>query len=394
MRSTIAAAAVLTVGLLAPAPAHAAAPAETARTGAATTRLVLPQPTGRDRIGTVSLHLIDGSRPDPWVPAQLSREIMVQLWYPAADVRGYPRADWVSPGLAAVINPPGSPVTLPVTHAHTGAPAARGRHPVVLYSPGFGVERTAGTALVEELASHGYVVVTIDHTHDAPLVEFPGGRLEPQTLPEPGDPDAEEQVIATALAARVADTRFTLDRLAAISRGRNPDAEHRPLPRGLKDAMDLSKVAMFGHSLGGATAAQVMYEDRRVRAGINMDGSVSGTVVAAGLDRPFLLLGSDQHDSADDESWTELWSHLRGPRRELQLDESGHMSFTDYQVLLPQAGVPAADLIPAYGTIDGARSVTVQRAYVLAFIDRYLRRSGGQLLDRPSPRFPEMRFVG
>jgi dienelactone hydrolase len=408
MRRTLAVVLTSAVGLFAAAPAMArAAPVRAAPVRAAPvqavpvhaaaatgTQLVLPEPTGNERIGTVSLHLVDRSRADPWVPTEPVREIMVQIWYPAKEVRSYPRAPWVSPAMAARINPPPSAVILPLTHGHVGAPVDGGQHPVVLYSPGFGVERTASTALVEELASHGYVVVTIDHTHDAPLVEFPGGRIKTQALPAPTDDPAtdEERIITKALQVRVADTRFTLDQLAAINRGSNPDAERRTLPRGLKGAMDLSRVAMFGHSLGGATAAETMYEDPRVKAGLNMDGSVWGPVVAGGLDRPFLLMSSQGHGT-DDETWTSLWAHLRGPRHWLQLDGSGHMSFTDYQVLLPQAGVPPEAMVPAFGTIDGKRAIAVQRAYVLAFFDRYLRHRDGKLLAGPSPRYSEMRFM-
>ncbi|GIG61932.1 esterase [Longispora fulva] len=358
--------------------------------GAAPVQLTLPAPTGHGRIGTVSLHLVDRSRPDPWVPTEPARELMIQLWYPAADTRNRPRAPWVSPGVADRLNPPGSPVTLPVSHAYTGAPAAGGRHPVVVYSPGLGMERTSSTALVEDLASHGYVVVTIDHPHDGRFVEFPGGRIATQALPVPTTPEEEAAMIATALATRVADTRFTLDQLAALDRGHNPDEERRPLPRGLTGALDLDRIGMAGHSLGGATAAQTMLEDRRIRAGVNLDGTVSGTVVTAGLDRPFLLLGSP----GDDDSWTALWSRLRGPRHRLELAGSGHMSFTDYQVLLAQAGVPAEDREPSLGTIDGDRSIAVQRAYLLAYFDRYLLCRDGRLLAGPSPRYPEMLFKG
>jgi predicted dienelactone hydrolase len=124
---------------------------------------------------------------------------------------------------------------------------------------------------VEELASQGYIVVTIDHTHDAGDVEFPGGRVE--TLFLPGE--ITDSVTAQALAVREADSRFVLDQLAAINAGRNPDVDKLPLPRGLRGALDLSRTGMFGHSLGGATAAATMHDDPRVKAGIDMYGSCS-----------------------------------------------------------------------------------------------------------------------
>ena len=153
---------------------------------------------------------------------------------------------------------------------------------VVLYSPGFGGTRDSGTILVEQLVSRGYIVATIDHTHDATVVEFPDGRVETRAIPE--TPGAIEQ----AVAVRVADTRFVLNTLTALNAGANPDAEHRNLPAGLRGAMRMSSLGMFGHSLGGATAAAAMLEDQRIAAGVNLDGSLVGPVVDAGLDRPFL----------------------------------------------------------------------------------------------------------
>ena len=102
--------------------------------------------------------------------------------------------------------------------------------PVVLYSPGPGGNRDSSTVLVEQLASRGYVVVTIDHTHDASQVEFPDGRVE-----VPAMPPLTPEVAARSVEVRVADTRFVLDQLASL----NPDAEHRPLPAGLRGALRL-----------------------------------------------------------------------------------------------------------------------------------------------------------
>lgn len=345
---------------------------------ATVTPLTLPVATGPAQIGTVTLHLVDRSRPDPWVASESARELMVQFWYPARSVHGYPRADWVSPGVAARINPPDSGFTLPVTHGHVGAPPEAGRHPVVLYSPGFGVERTSGTALVEDLASHGYVVVTIDHTHDANFVEFPDGRIATHAIPPPETPEQEEAMLRRVLDVRVADTRFVLDALRTVA---------------LAPAMDLSRVGMFGASLGGAAAAETMRRDRRVRAGLNLDGTFVGRVTDTGLDRPFLMMGSDRGDDEQDETWIKIWPKLHGPRYWVQLENSAHLSFTDFQVLLPQIGLPPEEVEPLVGSIDGRRSVAVQRAYVRAFFDRHLCHGDGRLLDRPSSRYPEIVFL-
>ena len=130
------------------------------------------------------MHLTDPSRRDPWVPGHPVRELMISLWCPATDTARYPTAPWMLPGAAAHflsdLGIPVGAVTLPPTAGHQGAPVDRraGAWPVLLYSPGSHTDRTIDIALVEDLASRGYIVVTIDHTHDASEVEFPGGRVE------------------------------------------------------------------------------------------------------------------------------------------------------------------------------------------------------------------------
>jgi predicted dienelactone hydrolase len=372
--------------------------AATARavTSPAAVSLTLPAPTGPHHIGTVSLHLVDHTRTDPWVPGNQVREIMIQIWYPASTVRGYPTAPWLSAGAVAHFEAsqglPVGAVRLPPTHGHVGAPAEPGSRPVLVYSPAFEADRGFATAQVEDLVSHGYVVVTIDHTHDASEVEFPDGRVETATIADPDD-----QTLALGVAVRTADARFVVDQLTAINAGGNPDAEHRTLPRGIRGAFDLDRIAIFGHSFGGATAAAAVHDDRRFRAGVNMDGTLFGAAGPAGSDRPFLLLSSDHPTIPEDPTWDTLFARQRGPILELRLAGSAHLSFNDGQVLFPQLagvlGLGAGDLAQLVGTIDPGRSVAIQRTYLRAFFDLWLRHRHQVLLAGPSRRYPEVQFV-
>ena len=70
--------------------------ADAAAGAAGPRRLVLPAPTGPFPIGTVPLHLVDRSRPDPVAGPGHHRELMVSVWYPARDVARYPRALWLA----------------------------------------------------------------------------------------------------------------------------------------------------------------------------------------------------------------------------------------------------------------------------------------------------------
>ncbi|MFG2629923.1 alpha/beta hydrolase family protein [Streptomyces sp. NPDC048473] len=369
-------------------------------------QLTLPAPTGRRRIGTTSLHLIDPSRRDPWTSPRSPRELMISLWYPARHTHGHQHAPWLPPAAKALYRRQVSQqlqtslddVDFPATHAYEGASveARLHGHPVVLFSPGYRAERELCTALVEDLTSRGYVVVTIDHTYDSQIVEFPGGRLELGRQPaRPTDDD-----IAMALQVRQDDTRFVLNELAMLNAGRNPDAERRRLPRGLRGSLDLSKVGMFGHSLGGDTAGETMAEDRRILAGVNLDGSFNGAVATTGLDRPFLLMSNADHGRANDPSWAEFWSHLRGWRLDLRLRASGHQTYTDVSPLVQQLEkalpIPpevVANMTTLIGTISADRAIAAERAYLGAFFDLHLRHHDNHLLSKPSSRYPDIEFV-
>ncbi|MFE4882696.1 alpha/beta hydrolase family protein [Streptomyces sp. NPDC056701] len=377
------------------APAVASSPRRTPVDVQPPVRLVLPRPSGPHALGTVALHLSDRSRRDPWIATRPVRELMVQLWYPARAATGLPRAPWMTGQAAKVFQQTGyllpEYVTLPDTHARIGAAAdARGgRRPVILCSHGHGQHRGSSTALVEELVSHGYVVVSIDHTYDAGQVEFPGGRIEKYAMP-PLTGEDDDPTILKAVEVRVADTRFVLEELSRRVRG------HRgPLPQGLGDILDLSRTAMFGHSLGGATAASAMAAGVPIAAGANLDGSLFGPVVTKGLRKPFLLMGED----ADNEpSWPEIWPRLRGWRRHLRLTGTRHFSYTDYETFMPQAaarlGATDEQLAEFIGPLDGTRGIDVQRHFLLAYFDFHLRGRHAPVLEGPSPRYPEVRFIG
>jgi dienelactone hydrolase len=397
--------ALVAAGLLTTTPAALSAATRTRTTGALA-RLTLPAPTGPDTIGTAAVRLVDHSRPDPWVAAQPYRELMVSVFYPARDTGASPLAPQMTPAAAKHFDeslgapvhegwgiPPGKVdwgATL--THAHLNAPAAAGRHPVVLYSPGLGDPRTLGTTLVEDLASRGYVVVTVDHTYDASEVEFPGGRVEPFTVPTDGD------ILATLkklVSVRVADTRFVLDQL--------PSA----LPNGLSDALDLGRIGMLGQSAGGFTALQTMHDDPRVLAAANLDGTVGfdqedggpglSPLAEDGLKRPFLLMGGQPNDHHTVRSWEALWSNSTGWKRDLHLRGAAHHTYTDMESLVPQLtgkiGLPAETVRADVGWVDPAHAVTDERAYLASFFDRWLRGRDDGLLDGPSPRHPDVTFV-
>ncbi|MGW2156863.1 alpha/beta hydrolase family protein [Nonomuraea sp. NPDC001699] len=330
---------------------------------------------------------------------------MISMWYPTWNSGGRP-APWLPPEAMELYRQQAArslqtsldDVVFPDTHARQNAPVKghQRSHSVLLFSPAYRTMREFGTSLVEDLASHGYVVVTIGHTHEAQIIEFPGRRLELSRQPaKPTDDD-----YALALQVRQADTRFVLDALSTLNAKGHLGAEDQHLPSGLKGSLDLSRVGMFGHSLGGATAAETMAQDPRILAGVNLDGSIIGPAAETGLDRPFLLMASAGHGRDNDPSWAQFWSHLRGWHRHLLLHNSGHQTYTDLaplaQQLIKKLPIPTpvvAALTNDIGMINADRAIAVQRAYLTAFFDLHLRHRDGHLFAKPSSRYPEIEFV-
>jgi dienelactone hydrolase len=360
-----------------------------ARTGPGHTPY-LPEPTGPCPVGSTSLYLSDVSRPDPWAAGMSARELMVSLWYPATPSDG-PRARYMTPaeselllasrGLTSV--PQDALSTVRTNAVSDATPAGRQRsHPLVVLSPGFTMPRSTLTALAEDLASHGYVVAGIDHTYESDATAFPDGRVTTCLAREAPRSGRGEKVAA----GRAADVSFVLDELT----GAHPAGPGAGL-------IDPSRMAMAGHSAGGAAAIAAMLADSRIRAGLDMDGATHAQIPDDGLSRPFLFLGKQSNYTPGSRggipgkpgpasTWERDWKLLTGWKRWLLVAGAIHASFTDLALLAEQIGIGIGAGLP------GSRSLDITRAYVRAFFDQHLRSKPQALLDQPSSRYPEVTF--
>lgn len=321
----------------------------------------LPAPTGHFPVGVTDLHLIDDARIDPWNAGQ-RRELMVRIWYPATDSDTSDPAPWMPPGareaetsyLTGLGVPQGKWVLGP-SHSRQDAPvrAGDGPFPILLFSPGMDDPAGWNAAQAEDLASHGYIIAAINHTHEAFAVQFPDGHTERTVISLDSPPNVLSDVL---LPVRVADTRFVLDQLTAIASGRRAIADN---------------------------TAQAMHDDPRIRAGVNLDGPLLGSVVTDGLDRPLLMLGNDNPRSLNRENWEPLWFHNTGAKIPLRLSGTEHMSFNDEQVILPQLRdgglLLSADTESILGHIDPSRSIDLQRTYLHTYFDLAFGRANGDI---------------
>ncbi|MBO9498512.1 MAG: alpha/beta fold hydrolase [Novosphingobium sp.] len=294
----------------------------------------LPPPDGGYAVGTEIYRWTDFSRDEPHTadPAD-RRAVIAQVWYPAKQ-RGptggarLPYIDGTGRMPATVSGLPGFLLARYGqidSHAAPRAPLAGGERPwpVVIFSPGYGAPRAAYTGLATRLASRGFAVFALDHPYEAGVTELPDGRVVgTREIVLPGERDKIPYMIREQ-ARRAADICFVIDRLA------RPEA----LSPRLRGRIDGSKVAVIGHSFGGAAAIAALGEDSRVVAAANIDGTPYGDLTARKLARPFLLIESDPAETPHGDQFVEgngrLLANMSAPGFRYEIGHANHYSFTD-----------------------------------------------------------------
>lgn len=248
---------------------------------------VFPLPTGNMGVGTITKFFTDPSRPASFDErTQLGRTIAVQFWYPARKSEHPLYAHYVPDGtaLAPLAKLLGLPpwflthLSQAKTHAVVDAEALNGRYPVLLFSPGRGGYRQQNTAEFEDLASHGFIVASIDHTSAVSGVVLPGGRIQFM------DPRMRDRRFVDAhLSTLSQDVTLVIDNLAELN-----------APRGsLPSRIDMARLGIFGVSLGGEVAALACQSDSRIRACLITDVWLPKAVLPKPLTKPVMFIGRD-----------------------------------------------------------------------------------------------------
>src|SRR3984893_19680 len=352
------------------------------------TEITLPIPTGSFAVCRAIYDWTDDTRLDALAPIPGTKsELLVWIWYPSAAGQSVAMDDYLPAQMQAAAKPNGGLLRLLTrdlskVHAHSirdadVSPQPRS-YPVVIMRAGASAEVWNYSTLAEDLASHVYVVVGFDAPYRTYAVVFPDGRVMRRT-PE-NDP---ELCAGQALAQQAgcvnkvvtdwtADIEFVLDRLERLN---TSDSSGKFTGR-----LDMTRVGVFGHSFGGATAAQFCHDDSRCKAGINVDGQPFGSVIQAGLHQPFMFLLSD-HGTSSDPVTRQIKANIQSiydrlppdGRLRIAIRGANHFLFSDDGALLKSHIVLRTLRMLGIVGIDGRPQLAVTAYCIHSFFDANLK---------------------
>lgn len=322
----------------------------------------LTDPQGPYAVGTKIFRWTDPSRAEEVTPdPDDKRNVVVQAWYPTEQDAKGPHSSYLD-GMDSL---PEKIAGIPrfvfkhydqiETHGVLNAPISKNQHqwPVVLFLTGNSSARAFYTSLATGLASHGFVVLTIDHPFEAMITQLADGQVvTPIEVFRQDEPDLL-QFMKRRLDLRTGDIQFVLNQLD------DPNAS----PTNFLSSLDRSRIVITGHSLGGATAAVAMALDSRIKAAANIDGTLYGDLPEPSGPRPFLLLESKKNDSDRflryENGNQKLFKQFEGGYR-YEITEADHYSFTDAPLLL----APPARFLAGHILEFGNSPVRTQNATV------------------------------
>jgi len=352
----------------------------------------LPAPTGPFSVATRTATWVDSSRDETFTPDADFRKLVVQVWFPVEqgmDERYLPYIDDPDlrlPALAKQLRLPRFLIDhFGGVHSHSidgeNASAPESLFPVILFSHGLSGMRFQNSAIIEELVSHGYVVIAADHSYGANITIFDEG---PPAQYRAGkrralNADFINTIDLSPIHILTDDLGFILDKLQS-----NP-------PSALIDGvpMDVQRIGALGHSLGGAAAITAMAMDPRVQAAMVLDGwyaPVPDSIVRAGISGPIYHLGQKQWSDPDNYARMDaLLMHSRGDIYKMLVPGTLHTDFTDMPLFTPFS------LLIGYTRVkDPIWLNELLRRNTLTFFDVYLKDEPREVLKTVMMKTPEV----
>ncbi len=356
-------------------------------------KIEMPVPSGKYNIGTKTFSIVDSTRFDSTLNKN-GRDVAFQMWYPSLS-KSKTTSNYIPSMLAdAMIKDEYNNIDsltirqwerLPI-HASLSNPALQSKKfPVLFFLHGFGMSRYSYISIIEDLVSHGYIVISIDSPHSGLLVLLNGKAIN--TLYD-GNPIAKCEEMAK-------DVTFVFDWL------------QKTKEKGLTDlinSIDFNKAGVLGHSLGGAAALETCRTDNRFAACIDLDGDPFGKVEQEGLNKPTLILLNAPLFKAErfkEEGSKAKWDSMGIERKQtwqnvlmknehtksyaITISGTNHFTFTDFPFATIQYyRNPTAGVI-----INKNRGLLIISSYIQVFFNSSFTRNNLFEVKKMTDKFPE-----
>ena len=358
----------------------------------------LPKPSGPYTVGTRILYMADPKRDaEGGLRGNSKRELMVQVWYPAEPVKA--RREVYRRLLETTLKSSYQSVLRTQSLREAPVLAVGAPYPLLIFNPAWTGQRTQSTFLMQDLASHGFIVASIDHTYYSGLVAFPDGHVvDSHMAPALGDfthLSIEEGIdLANQFVTILAeDVIFVLDELTRLNE--KPESEWYGV-------IDGSRIGVLGHSIGGAVAAEACWLDPRIKCALNLDGWTFGEVLRHGLAKPWMVIYGKGIEieppnlEAQPEGIQRYWqmNRLNYAVVEAALRKNGghclsikgasHWNFSDRPLYSPLRSQTQA------GTIPPGRAHRIIAELARAFFDESLKGEGTGLVAEAARPYPEV----
>jgi len=355
---------------------------------------LVPHPPGKYNVTLTTGTLVDHTRKDPYAASPTPRALMVSVFQPATCDSTVPvpympnkTAEYQDIALQETFNitadftPILREAQLPVCPDEHSSSPHLAHESILIFEPGYSIPRFYYNMLCSALASEGFTVVSIDHPFDANILVYPDGHAVYNNATILDSPTWDEY-------ERAADASFVIDQLG------NASAIASLLPVRGPRVFKTDRVAMVGHSVGGASSVVAAKQDHRIRAAVNWDGTIFGSPPLDGLDQPVLFL---THDNTTDPSWLEAWLALKGPKLVSRVANTTHQTFSDIPAILDAAGQSTEQFEGLLGTIAPQEMLSILVAYTTTWVEAAFTPNFGlyvplmQVLG--SAAFPEVKLL-
>lgn len=339
----------------------------------------LPLPSGSFQVGTRFFELEDSSRNEVYSNNKNDkRKLKYGVWYPADKIKGYKKSKWIQDGLALTRQLASSMHMLPFMLDHTaeissnsylGPPISKSadKYPLVIISHGWKGFRELHTDFAEELASNGFIAVSIDHTYGSQAVKFEDeslAYLNEDALSSIGNPSkyaSDSNILVTTYGEDVASVLDDLERLNK----NNPD---------FKSKLDLDAIGVVGHSTGGGGDVFISIKDKRIKALLGLDAWVNpipADILKEGLQINSLFLRSEQWSKGPNNIALDILLNNSKNANLIEMNKTNHVDFT-----MAYMYSPLSKYVGFTGELGGRKSSEIQREIILSFFDKNLRNNG------------------